>query len=542
MGLGQAVGLVSAILISSIASAQTRPATAPATRTVRHAGPAFDFPTKPATRPDRTAELLAKAEAVAAELQWLEIGDVIYDRPLRNGPDAETANALWQSLRDSPEDWATGPNGQRYSHNPDIAFRPGPWTADEIRPLLKHQDAKVRTLGVALMYQLNRVDVLADLVEATFDTSPTFPGTYLGASFRPGVKPAWKAQTVKDFAVRAIDAYTQGIPEFQNLQFDPTNLKRPLREVLAAFSAKRDPRMCVESLRVAMERATGGISPIQADRRQRIEDVLTLLHRIDMPRRFFVSLSLNFETYAGERYAPDYLLNLARQLPHDMRMKAAMGEKAIDDPDIGAVGADYFQDHVVELFRASDADAFIKAHAAQPAGRQPSGQPRSRMLVMAARLRPDRAEALLLPELDALTGTSWVTTEERVRVAVVLVELGGDAGIKRAVDAFFETRPEPGAHGFGREAILNRLQASNPAKLRRFTEAIIRDDRLTTLGPASSRLLLLAVHGYLGRALSDDATIRDSYGIDEFQRDRKFAALPAWHEAMKKTVDEWSKP
>ena len=79
-----------------------------------------------------------------------------------------------------------------------------------------------------------------------------------------------------------------------------------------------------------------------------------------------------------------------------------------------------------------------------------------------------------------------------------------------AINCFFDERPQPGAYGFGREWFLNELQASDPLRFRKAVELIIRDERVTTLGPATTRTLIQAVGGYLGRELADKDQIRDS--------------------------------
>lgn len=98
----------------------------------------------------RVDTLRLRAEATAAALPWLEIGVVIWDREPRYGP------------------------------NPDVVARglrelKGDWSIDEIRPLLKHADPKVRTLAIALLLDLDRLDILSDIAALLADTAPTFP-------------------------------------------------------------------------------------------------------------------------------------------------------------------------------------------------------------------------------------------------------------------------------------------------------------------------------------------------------------------------------
>lgn len=159
--------------------------------------------------------------------------------------------------------------------------------------------------------------------------------------------------------------------------------------------------------------------------------------------------------------------------------------------------------------------------------------------IAAATLRQERAGTILTDELARFSGE--YEDMQRADLSVALARLASERTMPTAINYFYDERPRPGAYGFGRERFLNKLQASDPLRFRKAVELIIRDERLTTLGPATSRTLILAVGGYLGRELADEDQIRDSYGIDEAQRDRKFKHLADWHRRLKEAVDEWSR-
>ena len=154
-------------------------------------------------------------------------------------------------------------------------------------------------------------------------------------------------------------------------------------------------------------------------------------------------------------------------------------------------------------------------------------------------LRPEDAEKVLIPAFDRFVDP--YQQDDRVRLAVTLAHLGGKAGLEECVNWLFREVPQPGAYGFGREGFLRTLQQTNPARFRAIVSRVVRDPRLGQLGPASTRELLLAVEGYLGRPLATEDEVRLSYGIDEAQRDTKFPLLKQWHEAMRQTVDEWDR-
>lgn len=263
----------------------------------------------------------------------------------------------------------------------------------------------------------------------------------------------------------------------------------------------------------------------------RIEAVLSRLQQGVMPWWFFVALAVDFDRFRGERYSRDHLLMLARRVPRDSRIAAISGKRPIDDPDLPlGAGGWYFLKHAADLFTQKDADLILQLGKTQRS---------AEYAIAAATLSQERAETILT---DALARFSREYEDtQRASLSVALARLASERAVLAAIDCFFDERPRPGAYGFGRERFLNELHASDPVRFRKAVELMIRDERLTTLGPATTRTLIQAVGGYLGRELADEDQIRDSYGIDEAQRDRKFKHLADWHRRLQETVDEWSR-
>jgi hypothetical protein len=421
---------------------------------------------------------------------------------------------------------------------------------EELRNLLAHTDPKGRTLAIVLLFDLERVDILADVAALVGDVAETFaePSPFASAlDFnRPTSRPMRRA-TVGQYARAVIDRYVAASYELSRQReagllsdADPASLAARLR----GFAAARDPKFCTAALRVAMERATGAISPLQPDRVPRVQAVLDSLERVPMPRRFFVALALEFERYHGERYAPGYLLDMARRVPRESRLAALRGHSAVDDPDLEpGFGCDYFLDHAADLFRASDFELLVELGTGKVRRglntMHPDGLSDAKYLVAAAMLRTDQADAILIPAIARFNGEH--DGEQRQQLATALAQYGSDQGVRAAIDWFFREPPQPGAFGFGREAFLERLRARAPVRHRAVVARIVCDERLPTLGPASTRLLLTSAEGYLGRSLAEEEHVRSSYGIDEFQRDRKFEHLADWQRLLRQTVDEWDR-
>lgn len=509
------------------------------------------------------ARVSAHVEQLAAELPWLSVGDVVYDRVPRprSGPDADRVAAILAKLADvesegSPSSATTtraaaattapatvraAAGDQRpfgYPRVPAIVADPG-----NVRPLLDHANPKVRTLAIALLLKLERLDVMADIAALVDDNAETFPVPGMISSLA-GVAPPnpWpmKKQTVGDFARAATDryvhasAYLDELRRGNRLPRDGASLARVFREM----ASTRDAFTNTATLRVAMERATGGTSPVPDERQERVRNVLMTVNSVPLPRRFFVAHALDAQRLSGDRYAPTYLLDMARQVPHAVRIAVLNGERPADDPDLQrGTGWKYFLQNAPHLLRASDVEFLLRLNDRTKA-HGPRGYATALYAIAAARLVPARAEEILIPVLDdrSAKGSSW---ENADAAAAVLAELGGDDGVRHALDWFFSIQPQPGTYGGGREAILGQLQLSSPERFRRFVARVVRDERLTTLGPASTRMLVRAVQGYSGLPIVDEEQIGDSYGVDEAQRDRRPSYLANWHRRLRDTIDDW---
>jgi hypothetical protein len=471
--------------------------------------------TRPASQP-----ILLLVQDVAARVPWLEPGDALYDRD-STGPDPGDTRALMQSLQ-------------------------GRWSVDEIRPLLKNADPKVRTLGIILLFDLERLDVLPDIASLVADDAQTFPQPQRLSVRRRGNRPwpMWPA-SVSQYAQLVMRIYLDasgGLGTDNRSPWprpDDTNAWVGLTK---SFARARDPELSTAALFVSMQRATGAMSPLQPERAARVQLVLRKLDRVPMPRRFYAAIKLSFDRYRGEAHTPDYLLMLAREVPRELRLQTLRGPgRGIDDPDLPAgFGGDYFLEHAVDLLVSSDSDWLLQAEQNQRKGSAaPRSMPYSSYVVAAAMLRPQSADQILKAALTKFSADyEW---DDRTKIATALAQLGSPGGVDTAIDWFFREPPRPGAYGFGREAFLERLHDRDPIRYRHVVARIVKDTRLSNLGPASTRILVTTVEGYLGKRLSTDDEIRMSYGIDEAQRDQKFASLEKWHQALRATLGEWDR-
>jgi hypothetical protein len=107
--------------------------------------------------PARTEESLVTRAERAAAIPYLNLADAMYGRDTRWGANAWKGNEgmriIAPPLTERPEITPVFPPVQPKMQR----------TRENILPLLKHKDPKVRTLGLVLLFGLARVDVLADI-------------------------------------------------------------------------------------------------------------------------------------------------------------------------------------------------------------------------------------------------------------------------------------------------------------------------------------------------------------------------------------------
>ena len=463
------------------------------------------------TRPVPLAE---RAERVAAALPWLAANDAFLDREPLSGPNPGDVYQLMSSLH-------------------------GDWKPDDVRPLLRHADPRVRTLGIVLLFSLERLDVLPDIARLVGDEAQTFPEPEnLAAPQQP-----WPMtpMTVGDYAKAAINMYAEASYELHHLEeSEKLALARPaeLAEQMARFAARRDVKLSTAGLRVAMSRATGGgIQPLPPERLLPVREVLSHLQDIPEPRRFFVALALNYDRYQlGDDYdaGEQYVFEEAQRLPREARLASIKGEQPVDDPDLEpGFGYEYLLDHAVDLFRTSDVDLLLAVKPQPPVGEVPKG-PDPRYVVAAAALRPRDADAILEAGLGRFD--QKYQADERASLAAALALTGTERGLGRAIDWFF-TEPRGANSSVCRFFFLRDVHARNPSRFRLLVSRIVRDDRVMTLGPQSTLTLLKSVEGYLGRRLATDEDLftwpwRAAAGT---------APLARWQRLLHATANEWDR-
>ena len=194
------------------------------------------------------------------------------------------------------------------------------------------------------------------------------------------------------------------------------------------------------------------------------------------------------------------------------------------------------------MYRASDAEFFLRR------GREQRGRVKGDGIanyvegvypILAARLAPERADAILLAAMDRAAGADSTSRQARQDLAITMAQIGGEPAVARAVDWFFDDALKPSVRPGGCQHLLDAVASADPLRAKRLVARLIRDPRLDRLGPAPTAVLVDLAQGYLGTPLADETDLQTGRWADP-PPDQPFAPLPRWRESLRRTVDDWA--
>ena len=485
-------------------------------------------PLAPATKPVEPERVRREVEGVAREVEVLAPSTVIWNR--------------FAAANDRPLDVLRGPPKVRRLLDQDEP-------AAAIKPLLDHPDARVRILAAAMLYDKNDWRLLDALLPMLDDADPAFRSADYRSAIDPAIEPT-PPQPVSSF-VRPLllfhldhaNPVLPGVARGKG-QYEPEAVREAWRMLGQARGDRNDT---AGSFVVRYLRAAGGTSPLQSDRFGDVERVLWSTGALPMPERFFTLLRLHDENKgwfeaSDVSYSSDYLLALARSLPRETRLAVLRGERVSDDPDLpNGFGDTFVMSHAGDLLLAEDAELLLdleqKQRRQSASQRYPNGSASQEPVIAAAVLCPEKAPIILKNAMRRFDGE--YDGDRRAKLAAALFRAGGLDEADYLRTWLFDFTPARGQIGGGREGFLWACRQNDPAGFRRFAAGVVRDERLSQLGPQSSFILIDTAQGILGRRLVSEAEERSHYGVGEAQRDGPFEPLARWHAALRRSVNEW---
>ena len=244
----------------------------------------------------------------------------------------------------------------------------GNWTKSDFLALLKHNDAKVRTLALVALYSLDDPQVLPDIFPLVTDQASTFVAMlhFAAPSFvETRITPeTTQKQTVGRIASAIIDAYMKS----GGFNYGPLGKRgQPGFQEYWKLHAGRSTSAGWWSVRLA--RASHSTSPTQRDRFAPIRQLRAQIDLLPEPDRTWTLLRLNDDTGSDVLVPHEELVRLLKDRGPDSLMDLLKRNIRSNDPDLQPRQSPYGRmcifilQNSASLLRPSDAKDLLDQEA-----------------------------------------------------------------------------------------------------------------------------------------------------------------------------------
>lgn len=421
----------------------------------------------------------AEFETLARQLPNLDLDSVLYDR-------LESRSKWW------PE---TGEVHQRVLEKvTDVAY-----TKETLLKLLKHEDAKVRTLAAVALFDREDPSVLPALVELCDDDAATFPAyiAFAYASFDlPKKDPPTTKQTVANVASKMV-AFYMGRAGFHY------GVKHKTEPGFAEYwEARKDRSHCASWFAVKMARASQSSFPVREARIPLIREVRQQIDQLPPDEQAWNLLWLYEEDGSQSLITEEEMVEACQALGPEKLLRMLQNDIPSDDPDLQPrprgnspynLMRMFVLRHADQLLRLEDADALLACERWQRdylkhGISDPLINPW--WAIAAAHLQPNHASRILHSAMQRFQGEFDASFQ--AAIAIALWQLCGTAEKDFIVDWFYEVAPERGAFPHCRGQFVLAMQKETNG--REVVTQIIQDKRLDHLDWQSLHRLVRAVN------------------------------------------------
>jgi len=208
----------------------------------------------------------------------------------------------------------------------------GNWTRSDFLPLLKHDDAKVRTLALVALYSLDDPQVLPDIFPLATDQASTFlamlPVAFPSFTEAKITAETSQKQTVGAIASAIIDTYMKS----GGFNYGPLGIRgEPGFQEYWKLHTGRSTSAGWWSVRLA--RASHSTSPTQRDRFTPIRRLRTQIDQLPEPDRTWTLLRLNDDNGSDVLVPHEELVRLLKDRGPDSLMDLLKRNIRSNDPD-----------------------------------------------------------------------------------------------------------------------------------------------------------------------------------------------------------------
>ena len=438
------------------------------------------------------ARVRSDFENMAAKMPYLAIESVLFDRKdhsfeVANPQDRESHFQILEQATD-----------RKYSK-------------EELLDLLKHPDARVRTLAMIALFDRNDPTVLPALVELSNDETVTFDGygklseTWLGLT---GIGPPQEKQTVGYLAKKMVAFYMERAGFYYGI-------KHPTQPGFEKYWEDRKNRsQCASWFAIKLDRANRGTSPTQPES---IADIQNVRHQIDqLPTddRAWTLLWLFGEGRSDKLTTESELLEMAKQLGPDRLMLMLQRKIPSTDPDLQPRDSNNWRykgmtlfvlKHASELLRPEDADKLLTCRDTEADLNRKAGltDPTSPQwwAVGAAHLKPSSASQIIHSAFDRIQGQNEYPAEMRSDLAVALWDVSGESQSEYLADWFYTEFPSKQLWSNWRRSFIENISTINDPSPKKLIDKLVKDPRFETIDwdVASLQSLANVINGWLGK-------------------------------------------
>jgi hypothetical protein len=404
------------------------------------------------------------------------------------------------------------------------------WSADDLRPLLKHRDAKVRTLALVAVFALEDPRLLTEIFQATRDGTSTFPRVMHVAHAMIPLNPvppkSLQRQTVGQLATSMLDMYLESGGYFYGPEGRHDN--PGFNEYLKAHAGRT---WSAGWMGVRLARAGHSTSPTPEERYGAIRRLRADIDRIGDPDRTHVLMWLKGEPGSDVLVSERELVELAQRLGPDNLLAILRRQIRSDDPALQASVRNrhpyarmcvFILQHARTLLRPTDAQTLLDQETRENDFQkhdilEPLRTPW--WAIAAAELNPGDAGATIVAAHKRFSGD--FDSEKRLELTLAAWRLIGESFTTTVADWFYREMDAPHHATWGVSRTLEGLLGMPDRQNKRLARVLVEDPRFDRINSKSLESFVRIMNRWSGKEIVPTAELEQPYSpsIDFFFRD-----------------------
>jgi hypothetical protein len=432
-------------------------------------------------------------------------------------------------------------------HDRLASLRKQDYAVKDLVELLKHDDARVRTLAAHLIFHRRDPKLLPHLAGLAKDKAQTFGRprpSATGAFFNKDL-PGMDKQTVGDVASSMVMTYLSPAG-YHNVE--PHG---PCPGFDVYWAKHKDREYCASWFWLELARASRNSNPQRPEWKPDILEVRKRIDKIPEPDRTFTLLFLRDNPGGEVLVSKDELIEMCKKVGPEKLMQLVLFKIPSDDPDLQSRPNNntlyvnmvrYVLANAKALLRPEDADMLIQQG---PRHEPTSGALTPPWFIAAVELQPGKTKEVLAKAWTEIAKTKPPgRSDNPVRLAEAMWKRYGDDSRDFAVNLFYYQQLWPGEIPHARDRFLSSLGNAWKQPERSLIAAIIRDKRFDTLDWQSLSHIGWIVNAWHSEEIftrNDLENTSHPLGRGKYhsEMERAQKEFPRETEALEKTLKRW---